>query len=127
VVFVDGFVRVGRRRRAWCTGVSCRGCLTRRAVGRTFGRGGVLRVVCVGIIRASTCAAGAVTTAGAPVDELEGVYDDLEFRSVVAFLVLPLVEPEPSFDEDRSAFFEVLVHRLGGFAVGFKVDEGGFF
>ncbi|MFO0874788.1 MAG: hypothetical protein U0575_12560 [Phycisphaerales bacterium] len=49
-----------------------------------------------------------------------------QLRLLVALAILPLVELESSFDEDRPALDEVLGHHFGGRAPCLAVDEGDF-
>ena len=55
------------------------------------------------------------------------VGDDLDDGALLAFLALPLVELEATFDEDRAALGEVLLEHLCGTAPRFAIDVGDLF
>src|SRR5690606_11810811 len=68
---------------------------------------------------------GSAITAAA--EKLEVFQDNLHAAALLsAGLVLPLVEPEAAFDEERTTLGAVLRNRLTLTTPRFDIDEGGF-
>src|SRR5687767_12121724 len=105
--------------------------------GRATARGGVLVVpattstsasAALVVSAATTTAAAFTATAVAAADELEVLDHDGQLAALpAALLVLPGVELEPAFDEDRLALLEVLVDDLGLLPERGHVDKRDFF
>src|ERR1044071_968667 len=66
--------------------------------------------------------------AGTATEHLHHLADHFEFTPLLArLLVIPGIELEPAFDENRAAFLEIFARHLGSATPKGHVDKGDFF
>ena len=71
---------------------------------------------------------GAAFAAIAAVEELKALQHHAEFAALLAgLLVVPLVEPQAAFHQDRAALLQVLANGLRLPAKGVDINKGDFF